>query len=179
MQRKIFISINLPDRTKKRLIKAIEPWKELPVKWTREENLHITLVFLGHVADESIPEICEKVRTASRKSEIFDLDFDRIKLAPSEEESRMIWLTGGTNGNLKDLVNNIDKELDISFGKKSFRPHITLGRLRAHKWKALQNKPEINVKFPLIATVESVDVMASNFAGGRMEYSVIESCPLE
>ncbi len=179
MQRKIFISINLSERAKKRLIKAIEPWEDLPVKWTREENLHITLAFLGHVSDESIPEICEKVRTASQKSEIFDINFDRIVIAPSEADQKMIWLSGEADDNLRDLVNNIEKELDLSSGKKSFRPHVTLGRLRVYRWKALENRPEINVEFPLIVTAESVDVMASDFAGGGMEYSVIESCPLE
>lgn len=178
MQRKIFISINLPDRVKKGLVRATDPWKDLPVKWTREENLHITLVFLGHVSDDLIPEICKKVQSASRKSEIFDMNFDRIEIAPSEKDPRMIWLLGGSNDNLRDLVNDIEKELAIFSGKKSFRPHVTLGKLRVHKWKELEEKPEIDIKFPLIVTAEGVDVMASEFEGGS-KYSIIESCQLK
>jgi RNA 2',3'-cyclic 3'-phosphodiesterase len=179
MKRKIFISINLLARTKKSLIRATEEWQDLPVKWVKEPNLHITLEFLGHVLDDVIPEICEKIDEAVADTEIFDLEFEKICLGPSKVESRMIWLAGNASEELKNLCEKIEKALDIfSSSKKSFRPHITLGKIRQHKWQALEETPVIDKNFPLTTTVESVDIMASEFEGDGMEYTIIQSCPL-
>ena len=180
MQRKIFISINLSPRTKKSLTRAIFKWQDLPVKWVKEPNLHITLSFLGHINDSVIPEICEKVRTAVSGFEMMDLAFTRIELASTKDDPRLVWLTGEPSEELKSLHEAIEKTLGIFVSdKKSFRPHITLGKIRQKKWQALPEVPVIEKDFPLQVTVESVDVMASEFEGDGMEYTTIESCPLK
>lgn len=179
MKRKIFISINIPDRDKKRLIKATEKWQNLPVKWVREANLHLTLFFLGYVENEDIIGISQKVRSAVSDTDIFDIEFNNIELGPSEEEPRLIWLTGEPNEDLRQLHEKIEKDLDIfTASKKSFRPHVTLGRVRKHKWEALESKPIIQEKLEVFVSVESIDVMASDFGEGESEYTIIESCPL-
>ena len=124
MKRKIFISINLLDRDKKGLIRATEKWQDLPVRWSSEENLHITLSFLGYAYDSALGDICEKVRIASQKSQIFDIALEEIILAPNSLEPKMIWLTGAPNEELRLLQENIEKELGVfQREKKAFRPH--------------------------------------------------------
>lgn len=203
MKRKIFISINLAERDKKRLIRATEKWQDLPphqkagngtlsekqnsfwcgglpVKWVKEKNLHITLVFLGHIMDENMAEICEKVREAVENVEIFDLEFETIELGPDATDPKMIWLSGRADENLRSLHEKIEKALGMYVSsKKSFRPHITLGRIRGRKWEALAPKPEILENYNLIISVESVDVMASDFSDGGREYTIIKVCPLK
>jgi RNA 2',3'-cyclic 3'-phosphodiesterase len=179
MKRKIFININLLAKTKKSLVRATEEWQDLPVKWAKEPNLHITLEFLGHVLDDVIPEICIKVQEAVSDTEIFDMEFEKICLGPFEAEPRMIWLAGNASEELKNLREKIEKALDIFSGnKKSFCPHVTLGKIRQHKWQALEETPVIDKNFPLTITAESVDIMASEFEGDGMEYTIIQSCPL-
>lgn len=179
MKSKIFISINIPAKIKKRLILVTQKWQDLPVKWIKEDNLHITLVFLSFVSEEVIPEICKKMGYVSERENIFEISFDRIELFPSVEEPRMIALTGEPSEELRNLINNIEKELGISnVLRKSFRPHITLGRGRRHKWEALEDKPFIQEKFSFSFSVESIDIMASNFDNNKNSYSIIESCPL-
>lgn len=179
MKRKIFISINLPDRVKKRLIQATEKWADLPVKWVREQNLHITLFFLGFIETEGIPEICEQVRYATANEELFDIEFNKLELH-STDDPKMIWISGEANENLLKLYENIEKELGMFMSsKKSFRPHITLGRIRKHKWQEMSDKPLIDEKYPLVITAETVDIMASDFGDGGQEYTLIESCPLK
>jgi RNA 2',3'-cyclic 3'-phosphodiesterase len=179
MKRKIFISINLPDKVKKRLFLAMEKWHELPVKWVKEANLHVTLLFLGYIDDNTTAEICEKVRKVAEKMDIFDLDFSKIE-TNSASDPRLIWLTGEPSQALLELYESIEKELDIfKSAKKSFRPHITLGRIRKAKWQGLPEKPQINQEFSLNLSVESVDIMASDFKNSGQEYTLIEGCPLK
>lgn len=179
MKRKIFISINLAERDKKRLILATEKWQDLPVKWVREPNLHVTLAFLGHIMDENMAEICEKVCKAVENVEIFDLEFETIELGPDAADPKMIWLSGRADENLRSLHEKIEKALGTYVSsKKSFRPHITLGRIRKRKWEALVSKLEICERYNLIVTAGSVDIMASKFEGGGQKYTTIQSCPL-
>jgi len=179
MKRKIFVSINIPEKTRSKLIKTIELWQNLPVKWIREQNLHLTVSFLGFVNDDMLSEICAKVRNAVEKTEIFDLEFAEIMLAPNKDDPKTIWLTGKVSDELRILQEQIEKGLGTFVArKKSFRPHITLGRIRNHKWNAQKEKPEVFAKFPLTLAVNSVEIIASDFDGDGPEYTIIESCPL-
>jgi 2'-5' RNA ligase len=179
MERKIFISINIPARDKKRLAKTVEKWQDLPIKLVKEPNFHVTLLYLGHLPDDSIVGLCDEVRAAAEETEIFDLEFTEIVLAPSKEDPKMIWLSGSVSPELKSLSEDIEKRLEIFVKeKKAFRPHITLGRLRKHKWDAQVSQPEISEKFPLLVTADSVSIMASDFANDGQEYTLIEDCPL-
>ena len=180
MKRKIFININIPKKTKKSLARATEKWQDLPVKWVKEDNLHITLSFLGFVYDHAVVGICEKVQEAVEDMEMIDLEFEKIELAPDKENPKMVWLSGVPSEGLRILHEKIEKALNIFVSsKKSFAPHITLGKIRQHKWQELEAVPEIEKTFPLMVTVESVDIMASEFEGDGMEYVVIESCLLK
>jgi len=179
MKRKIFISLNIPERDRKRLARLAEKWHNLPIKWTKEANLHITLAFLGFVLESDLPEICQKVALAARKSTIFDLEFDEISLFPSAEEPRAVALIGRPSEELKTLVNDLEAELGISYApRKSFRAHVTLGRVRKNKWAGLETEPRILEKFAINLPVDTVDIMASDFDGEEGEYVVLESCPL-
>ena len=179
MKRKIFISINIRERDKRRLLKATEIWRDFPIKWTKEQNFHITISFLGHVSDDSVGEISEKVRKAVKSSEIFDLEFSEIILGPTAKKPQVVWLTGNMSDELRILQENIEKSLGIFVvSKKTFCPHITLGRIRKNKWESLEKTPEIFSKFSMIVPVESIEVMASDFSVDGPEYTIIESCQL-
>ena len=179
MKRKIYISINIPESDKKRLTEAVSKWRDLPVKWVKEPNFHLALAYLGHVDDEAIVEICQSVRKAVSGKELFDLHFSDIKLN-SKTESKIVWISGEESRELLKLREDIEKELDIFVTeKKSFTPHITLGRIRKQKWEELNPRPEIKKELNFALTVESVDVMASDFENEGQKYSIVESCQLD
>jgi len=178
MKRKIFISINIPKKDKKRLIRAVEPWQDLPVKWVKEPNFHITLAFLGHVYDNALPAIGQAVERAVSGKMMFDVQFSEIKLN-SEEDPKIVWLAGSASEELKNLQEAIEKELGLfASAKKVFIPHVTLGRIRKQKWEEQETKPKIKKALDFLVTVESVDVMASDFENEGEEYAIIDSFQL-
>jgi 2'-5' RNA ligase len=179
MQRRIFIGIDLPQIIKKRLCQRIEKWQNLPIKWSREDNFHITLLFLGYLYDEAIPDICQKTRKTCENFDSFDIKLDTIELGPSLDNPKMVWFTGVANDSLKQLQENLEKELNIfQSEKKTFRPHITLGINRKTKWEAMAEKPTILEKFPVSIPVESIGVFESRREDGQRKYIVLENCPL-
>jgi 2'-5' RNA ligase len=179
MKHKIFISINLSEKVRKRLILTCEKWQNLPIKWVPIANLHITLAYLGWIYDEALADICQKVREIVSQYDMLDLEFEKITLAPENKKPNMVWFKGKNNPEIMDIVNSLEKELDISRApRKTFSPHITLGRIRTSKWEALAEKPSIDENFHILVPVESIEIMASDFREEGSEYSVIETCPL-
>jgi 2'-5' RNA ligase len=180
MKRKIFISINLAGRIRRRLIKSCEKWQNLPVKWTKEENLHIELFFLGYIDNDVVADACQKVREAVEDIELFDLEFEKIVLAPSVEKPQEFCVVGKASEKLKALCETIEKELGIFVApKKVFSPHITLGKIRKEKWEELDPRPLVEEKASFAVGVEAVDIMASHFGEGKNNFVLIESCALK
>lgn len=180
MQHKIFIGIQLPETVKKRLSIALEKWQDLPVKWVPSGNLHATLLFLGYVDNEDVVELCDTVRQIAQETPSFDLLFQNITLAPDEKDPRMFWLVGEESEEMKKLVEKLEHALqDSKVEKKTFRPHVTLGRIRHEKWKVLPEKPVIDRKFSVSITAGAVDIFESVMENGKSKFIVLESCPLQ
>jgi len=178
-QRKVFVGIQLPALVRKKLAKKIEKWQDLPIIWIKKDNFHITLSFIGYVSDESIVDICRNISQAVAKIAVFDIRFGNIKLGPEKDKPNLIWLEGDSSDELKNLDEIIAKNLGVFTEKrKEFRPHVTLGRLRAKKWETLPEKPEIFEKFSVSVPVESVDVFESREENGKRKYFILESCLL-
>lgn len=181
MQRKIFIGVDLPGEVKKRLIQKIEKWEDLPIRWSREENLHLTLSFLGHVDDELLSGICESVRDAVENMEMFDVELNKVELGPTQDKNaKLVWFTGEASESLKILSENIEKELGIfKDSKKVFKPHITLGRVQKYNWQKLETTPDVSEDFSVLLPVESVQVFESMVLDGSRKFEIIDNCELK
>lgn len=176
-KKKIFIEIAVPQQIKKRVMQKIALWAYLPIKWTKEENLHITVSFVGYVDESVVPDICFKVKETVAKIESFEINFDRIELAPNAENPKSVSLIGKPLKELGELNKKIEEALEMHPQKhKQFSPHITLGRIRKNKWDELKEKPSIEEKCNISMTAEAVLVMESQ--GEEGSYSVLEQCEL-
>jgi len=181
MQRKIFIGIALSGALKKRLMQRVEKWSELPVRWSKEENMHLNLITLGHVEEELIYDICEKVRKTVKDIDVFDIDMNKIELRPTpDKNAKMISFTGEENEKLKIICEEIEKALGIfNQPKKTFRPSIVLGRIQQYGWQKLETIPAVEEDFTVLLPIESIEIFESALIDGKRKFDSIESCPLK
>jgi len=196
MFHRIFLAINLPDKVKVGLVKHQEKISEMftssgfrdPVRWTKKENLHITLVFLGQTRDVMIPEICEETEKVVSDNHAFFVGLREICYAPPRKmPPRMVWASGEKSEELallqagleKALMNPSGREAKMG-GKRAYSPHITLGRIRTWDFKKIapEERPQIREDIVLDFPVESVEIMESNLKRTGAEYTVMESIPL-
>lgn len=184
MRQRVFIAINLPDQIKGQLISYHLKWPELPVRWTKKNNLHITLVFLGYVREEEILGLLNDVKGAVSKHQSFVIKLKRIYYGPDEKSPRMIWVEGEESEELGRLEKDLKGALaglPPESGKKEERkiyiPHITLGRLKQWEFRRIEpeERPQINENIDLGFEVNSVDVMESHLKRGGPEYTILES----
>ena len=177
---RIFIAINLPENIKKKLVEYQNKWSELPVRWTKPESLHITLVFLGYLKDEELVEICKITKETIVNHTSFEIRLNKISYGPtSKYPPRMIWAIGEKSEEFTALKNDLDKSLAGSENRE-FAPHITLGRIRQWEWRQIEpeDRPEVEEEIDLLFPVNSIEAMESVLKRGRSEYTVLESVPL-
>ncbi len=176
-KKKIYIEIQIPTQTKRRLSKKLEQWSQLPVKWSKEDNFHLTVSFVGYVDESVTPEICSKVSEAVENLESFDLELNKIALGPDLDNPKMVVLSGHPSEELRGLHEAVQQALGMKTEQyKQFKPNVTLGKIRKEKWNELEKKPLIDEKVHIIVPVDYVSVMESK--GGGEEYISLEDCPL-
>jgi len=90
------------------------------------ENLHLTLAFIGNLADEPAQRVARRLRTVAVTP--FQWTVDRIGSFPGP---RVGWAGGATPPALQALVAAVQVLLDdehVPFDRRPFVPHVTLLR---------------------------------------------------
>ncbi len=109
------------------------------VTWVKPENIHLTIKFLGDIETDKIDSIAGLLEGAAAKSHSFDISVKGVGGFPTIDNPRVLWVgIEESNVNLFALYNNIEDALSaISFAKeeRSFKPHLTLGRIKFLKDK--------------------------------------------
>ena len=150
---RIFIAINLPEEIKNNLADYQQKYPELPSRWIKPENLHITLIFIGYTDERGLEEIKQVLRQISAKHNSFSISLTKISYGPTGiMPPRMIWAIGERSEEFlalkKDLETAILKLERISFipEKRESTPHITLARIKEWEWRRIEpeERPEID-----------------------------------
>lgn len=184
---RIFIAINLPDDIKKKLAEYQKKWPELPIRWTKPKNIHITLDFLGYLRDEELLEVSRITKEVALRHSPFLVNLIKICYGPIDKKPpRMIWVVGKKSQEFASLRDDLDKSLAGSQKlyfvpeEREFSPHVTLGRIRKWEWQRIdpEERPEIDEEIDLTFPVNSIEVMESVLRRGGAEYSVLESALL-
>jgi 2'-5' RNA ligase len=163
---RLFIAICFDENMLDSLIEIQDDLMSFGVKgnYTRPENLHMTLAFIGDYDDpEQIVEVMQKVplRTFSVKLNGFR-PFKDMFFADFEE-----------NENLRDYVKRLRKALldeGIPFDRKKFLPHVTLVR-KADCTKEKAFMPEFQECDPM--RVNGISLMKSERGQHGMVYTEI------
>jgi RNA 2',3'-cyclic 3'-phosphodiesterase len=102
------------------------------VAWTRQEQIHLTLNFLGNVERGKVEEFQRAVEVACRRAEAFFLRARGLGCFPSAARARILWAgLGGAVATVEGLKATLDAGLaPLGYVPDAapFHPHMTLGR---------------------------------------------------
>lgn len=135
MSKRLFIAIPLKAQARLLEQKAFlmsNLWEE-KITWVKEENLHLTLKFIGKTANKSIPVITEAIDRSLKNTTPFPMQLERIGIFGSNYYARVIWMGIKKNDQLLNLYHQLIRELEhIGFydDRQNFVPHLTLGRVK-------------------------------------------------
>lgn len=142
----------------------------LPVRWTQESDLHITLVPPWYDTNEKLKTKSEKLRTI--KSEKFEIHLKEIVFAPPKRP-RLIWATGETPQGLISLKNKLELVPGFKPEGRPFKIHITLARFREKQFATFPKKA-LHEKISWQFTADRFVLMESHLGREGAHYTTLE-----
>ena len=106
------------------------------IRWTRPENLHYTLKFLGELPVQRAYRAVEVAQDIARARRPFELTIGGVGVFPNPQRPNVLWI-GATAG--RDELIGLARELDNALARERFRretkepkAHLTLARIKTY-----------------------------------------------
>ena len=182
-----FLAFELPLEIKNIVARVSGELRQSPLKarWVKVDNIHLTVVFMGNIETEDIPAIGEGVQEVCQATHPFDISLRGIGCFPNRRNPRVLWL--GLDGDLEQMStfrDALQKHL-VGFGikeeKRSFKPHLTLGRFRKPKRMDVQQEQALAKHEDVSSSVCSLDeliLFKSDLKPTGAVYTKLETWPL-
>ena len=177
---RLFVAVELPATVKDELDHAVDALRpSLPgARWVPRENLHLTVSFLGEVADERVDSIVAALREGLAASASFIATLAGSGAFPSTRRARVLWAgLESPEGRLTSVADACVHALElVGFPTESraWTAHVTVARFRVpgDVSRALPI-PLAPVGFP----IEAVTLFRSRLGRPAPRYEAIARIP--
>jgi len=134
-----FIAIELPADVRARITQHIDrlrrEFPDVRASWTRADNLHLTLKFLGNIPVSRVSALSEETEAAARTNKPFELVIAGCGTFPPYGQPKVLWIgINDVSSNLQQLYLALeDRCAEAGFDRevRPYHPHLTIARLRA------------------------------------------------
>lgn len=173
---RLFIAINFNDSIKKKLQEIIEDLRRESKRgsFSRIENLHLTLAFLGEIEEERVANLISIMDEIA--AEPFKLQLSHLGAFNRKGSSESLYWCGIKHNKVlykvQEKLAAMLKENDFKLDYKPFRPHITLARrCILPKDFSLENFNKLIVDDSMV--VKEISLMKSERINGVLTYTEI------
>ncbi|MEO7260715.1 MAG: RNA 2',3'-cyclic phosphodiesterase [Jatrophihabitantaceae bacterium] len=183
MSMRMFVAVLPPLEVLEDLAEFVEPrqQRDSPLRWSAQEQWHLTLAFLPAVADRDLDELVERLAATAGRRDRFELRLQGAGSFPNPAQGKVLWT--GVAGDTEQLERlsassrSAAMRAGVEGDGSKFRPHLTLARanrpVELTRWLRV---------FDLYAgpswQVEEIALVQSQLGSGRARYQVHESFPL-
>jgi 2'-5' RNA ligase len=171
---RLFYAVNFEPAVIKRLVDIQDALRAQVVRgsFTLEDNLHLTLAFIGEVPEDRsgpLRRIAETFQMAPFELRLNGLGRFR------REGGDILWLGIAENRSLVSIYNKLSEQIagaGFKLEKRTFTPHLTLAR-------QARLRPEFDLSAysrrlePIDTEVKKVSLMKSERLNGRLTYTEI------
>jgi RNA 2',3'-cyclic 3'-phosphodiesterase len=134
---RLFLAIELPDDVRAALGSEQSRLRALcsrnrAIRWAAPESLHLTLKFLGDVAQDRVPALTDAVKRAGVFAP-FEVEARGFGFFPDAKRPRVFWAGFEAPAALGELARRLDAALatlGFAHEDRPFTPHLTLARFR-------------------------------------------------
>ena len=133
--KRIFIAVRIePDESLLAMISSFrQALKSDSVIWTDPANIHITILFLGGTPEKRVKEIGAFLQELCSGFGEFELVIRGSGVFKSSKDPRVLWAGIETSEKMNKLNKIISEKLQetvTGLEERSFKPHLTLGRVK-------------------------------------------------
>lgn len=183
---RLFLAVDLGGDLRERIHRDAAALREAApsVAWVRATSLHITVKFLGEVADATLPGLVSAVGEAAARHPVFKMELQGVGAYPNSRRPRIVWLGAVEAGAMASLARDLDlacASLGFPREDREFSAHVTLGRVKqALSPPALRSltaaADAAGAAYDLL--VDAVKVMRSELTPQGSRYTEMASLPL-
>jgi 2'-5' RNA ligase len=175
-----FIAINFQQDVKDRLFNIERSLKSMAERgrFTSKDNLHLTLIFLGEIAEDRVKlaQLCVKNISAPK----FDMVVNRLGKF-RRPDGDIYWAGLETNPVLNSIYSQLYSNLssyDFYIKDSEYVPHLTLARDYVLKDKEAMERYKENFE-KISIHVESIHLMKSEIIDRKLTYTVLYTKELD
>lgn len=175
---RLFVGIELPEDLRRRMA-LIQTGVER-AKWVAEENIHVTLRFIGEVAGDVAGDAAEALATIHAPP--FALTVDGAGHFESRKRVRALWLGIERSDALLGLRDRIESALvraGLEPERRKYKPHITIARINNGSPGMTRDWLSANTMFRAVPfAVESFILFSSHLSRDKAIYTPEAEFPL-
>jgi RNA 2',3'-cyclic 3'-phosphodiesterase len=176
---RLFVAVPIPEELRRRM--AMLATGVQGARWSPEENMHLTLCFIGEVTEDRLPDIA--------------IQLDRVNCAPfalrlsgaghfeTKGRVRALWIGVEGNPQLAALQERVSAALGragVAPDKRRFLPHVTIGRMKGVAPGAVEGWLRANTLFRAMPfTVDRFVLFRSQPGQGGSHYTPLHEVELE
>lgn len=185
-QKRLFIGVQINSDLQKDLkqvhlkLKQMAESREYNIRWSPEENWHVTLQFLGNAEEALIPKIADALDSVAENFESFKVRASGVGGFPEERRARVIYAGVSRTQDLLNLQSSVEQatqSLGFVPEDREYSPHITLGRLRSAGSISDLISPFVRKKFEDFQLTELI-LFESTLRGNFPHYEPIHRAQL-
>jgi 2'-5' RNA ligase len=150
-----FIALEFPPEIKSKIYTSLK--KEMQakpeLKWVTQENLHLTLKFLGEIPENQAEKLADELEKRFRGEKKIPVKLGGIGSFLDRGSVRVLWIgiDKGTEEikKLAEEVENLTAKFGFPREKRPFVPHLTVARARKHsKRKFIPRDFNVDINLP-------------------------------
>lgn len=170
----------MPPDARRALVAVIETLSpRVPAaRWVPAENLHVTVAFLGEVADDRRDEVIIAVREGAATVRAGRAHLAGLGAFPSPRRARVLWAgledPAGTLAAAAAAVRTRLSGLGFVLEARAFTAHVTLARLKQPSGVDLGEHDPVPAPVP----VRALTLYRSILGGGLARYEVVDEAAL-
>lgn len=179
---RLFIAIELPHYVRHKIKEQIDQLRaafpNVRASWTREDNLHLTVKFLGNVPVNQIEPLSQALMRAATQTHGFELVIRDCGSFPPRGKPNVLWIgIEDPSSNLRKLQAAVEDECanaGFERDQRSFHPHLTIARLRNPK--GARNLAEMHQEIglePVSVSVSEVCLIRSELSSAGSRYTIV------
>ena len=179
---RLFCAVELSPEVRARLEDHIlRLRKEIPdaaASWSRVENIHLTLKFVGNVAVDQVPAISAAASRATQGISSFQISVGNTGVFPRPSRAQVLWIgVSDPTGQLSALQQRLENECAAEgFPKeeRAYQPHLTIARIRKPEGARRLAEAHLQMQFaPGGVELKELIVFRSELSSKGSKYSVI------
>lgn len=132
---RLFLALELDPQERRAIRQATASMRKAAsqASWVAEDNLHLSIKFFGELPDRAPAELAAALASVGAAHQPFDLRMSGLGAFPNLRAPRVVWMGVKHDPRLELMHHDVEATCAANgypLDARTFRPHITLARVR-------------------------------------------------